>query len=454
MYKLDLKKRCSYVLFLGVFWVAAAVMPSSVWGAGCLTTDNSEFCMVVDASSTCTALSENMSGCVTDSNGICTIVNPSGPNIVVQVTPLDAVGSVPDPTLGEISWQVLPGGPPLLTGKEIDIGILLGATGGGTSAWIYSPGANSDMGLAFEKNNGSYQKVNGIFFCSDFLAPPPSVPKLVLKKTVMLKGGTCGTDLVPGDDVENLSLKVGMEVQYCFFVENIGIGDATNVTLSDPGVLTQVIGNLAASESTLITSDPVTISSQGETVNSANVTGDSFTGVAVPKATDSATVNAQLALELCPDDYQAAVDGQIFEEDFFKYAALLDPLDPDRLSICVPSNVDSNVSCINQCILKDDCKDPSSQNYDALECEAPTGSKCEESGNWAKLDGNGVCQLPNGEAPYCWEAIQDRDFNCAYKAVEPLQSLDINIEQYHDNPFCYLSCADISDLKTCNYICF
>lgn len=453
MYNLDLRKRYRSLLILAACLLAASGLPSSAL-AECLAGENARFTLLVDASSSCAALSGNMTGCETDANGLCIIDNPqpSGADIVIQVTPSDAVGSVPIPP-GLVSWQVQ-SGPQALLGQEIDFVISLGATGGGTCGTSYTPGEGGDTGLGFQKSNGSYQKVNGLFFCSDFAAPPPSVPRLTLRKTVMLAGGSCGID-----DVENLGLKVGMDVQYCFDIENFGIGGAVNVSLSDPAIFTTpvFIGNLAAGGSTTITSPLVTIGTQGEIVNSATVSGDAADDPSflVPDDTDTATVNAQLALELCPDDYQAAVDGEIFLEDGFKYAALLDPLNPDRLSICVPSNVDSNVSCVNQCILKDICKDPNDISYDPLQCDPPFGSKCEESGNWSVGSSASDCQIPvTSELPYCWEAIQDRDQNCEYKAVEPLQSLDINVEQYHDNPFCYLSCADISDLKTCNYICF
>ncbi len=42
---------------------------------------------------------------------------------------------------------------------------------------------------AFLKSNGSIQKINDIYFCSDFQAPPADVPRLSLTKTVMAEGG-------------------------------------------------------------------------------------------------------------------------------------------------------------------------------------------------------------------------------------------------------------------------
>lgn len=460
MCNFNLIERGRSLLLVGSFLISASFMPSSVW-AECQAGPEANFTILVDASSSCAALSSTMRGCETNAVGECIIENPllGGLPIVVQVTPFDAVGSVPmEPDL--ISWEVI-SGPDILKGQEIDFNINLGATGGGTCGSSYTPGKSFDFGLGFLKSNGSYQKVNGIFFCSDFAAPPPSVPQLTLSKTVMLADGTCRTN-----DVENLSLKVGMDVKYCFVVKNVGIGDAVNVELSDPAVTfmgggsSVVIGNLLAGGSTLITSEPVTIDTKGEFVNTASVSGGAASdpNFTVPDATDTATVNGQLALELCPADYQAAVDNLIFVEDGFKYAVLLDPYNPDRLAICVPGEDSLQpatvVECINECNLKDICN-PGHPDYvfGSAECVTPN-SKCVESGNWAKLDSNQSCQAPNGETPFCWESIQDRDQNCTFESVEPLNSIVITVDEFHDNPFCYTSCASISDLRTCSTICF
>ena len=118
MYIYNIRNNCRCLLSLGAWLLAASAMPSSAW-AECLDTPNSEFTLLVDASSSCAALSSNMSGCQTGSNGLCTITRSGFEPIVIQVTPSNAVGSVPaDP--GRVSWQVL-NGPPLLAGKEVDV---------------------------------------------------------------------------------------------------------------------------------------------------------------------------------------------------------------------------------------------------------------------------------------------------------------------------------------------
>ena len=475
MYNFDLTKRYKSIFLVGSWLMAVNLIPSNAWAAGCEADDSANFTLLVDSSSSCAALSSNMTGCETDATGTCIIPNPNAtipgdpnfPDIVVKVIPSDAVGSVPQ-SLDSVSWSVEAGGPEDIRGREIDFVISLGATGGGTCGASHTPGVGAGKGPIFLKSNNTYQKVNGLFFCSDFAAPPPSVPQLTLSKTVMLAGGTCDPN-GNADDVENLSLKVNMAVEYCFYVRNVGIGDAAAVVLSDPAVTftggdgsgNLAIGTLLAGGSTLIKSNPVTIDTRGELVNTASVSGDAANDPSflVPDATDTATVNGQLALELCPQDYQAAVDDVIFgDEDGFKYAVLLDPYNPDKVAVCVPGPGSGQpatvVECINECTLKDICN-PVHPDYVAgsAECVTPN-SKCVESGNWAKLDSLGNCQDPNGGIPFCWEAIQDREKLCSFEPVEPLNSIEITVDEYHDNPFCYTSCASISDLRTCSTICF
>jgi hypothetical protein len=457
MCNFNLRKRCRDYLLMGTCLLAAGVMPSSAWAEGC-TPAGAQFTMLVDASSSCSALSVNMKGCVTDSTGRCEIENPGGGNnIVIQVDPSNAVGSIPTGP-GLVSWKVLPGGPLApLTGQEIDIAILPGATGGGTCAWVYTPGTGSDSGLAFEKKQaGSYQKVNNIYFCSDFGAPPLELAKMVLSKTVMLAGGDCGVD-----DVENLNLKVGLEVEYCFLVENIGIGDATSVILSDPDVMVDLdIGTIAAGATAqYFKSDATIIDSKGETVNVATVIGKSFDD-STTAFTDMATVNAELALVSCPPDVQASVDNFAADEGF-KYAILLDPAKPGNVSECIPSSLSSqpatSVECANQCTLKAACQ----ISLTDFACTSLV-SKCEPSGNWttASIDNMTACSVVpyvpvSGMLPNCSEAIQDRDRDCIYKNVEPLHGTSINIKLYSDNPFCYWAeKVNIDGITVYNYVCF
>jgi len=140
-------KRVGGALLLAGGMFALLGTPAIAVG-GCLDTTNSEFTVLIDASSSCAALG-GMSGCQVDSTGSCIIPNPTpgGGDIFVQVTPSTAVGEVPsEPNL--VSWSAT--GPASLGNNQVDFVILLGATGGGTCGWSYTPGASDDTGLAFQ----------------------------------------------------------------------------------------------------------------------------------------------------------------------------------------------------------------------------------------------------------------------------------------------------------------
>jgi len=432
------RKRFSVGVLISGWLLALLAVPATVM-AGCLTTPNSQFTMLVDASSSCGALSGNMYGCQTDATGTCTIPNPTpgGAPIVVTVTPSDAVGST-----DAVSWTAT--GPTVLGGKLVDVAISIGATGGGTCGWSYTPGVDFDAGLAFLKSNGTYQKVNDIYFCSDFTAPPPALAKIVLSKTVMLSGGTCGVD-----DVEVLDVQTGADVEYCFSLENAGAGDASSVVLSDPGVFAtdQTLGNISSgAPSALITSPPVTITASGENLNTATVSwvNSEDPTLSTGMASDTSKVIASVGIETCPDEYQALVDGVIQgDEDYFGYAALYDPTSPERVALCAPSGA-TGTTCIDECVIKDICKtDPLN-----IECVEPN-YQCEPSGAWSVGDyGSCTDQSASGGTPYCWELGADPDKDCWYKPVQVMKSHLLSIEEIHQNPYCIKSTSVNIDGKS------
>ena len=230
----------------------------------------------------------------------------------------------------------------------MDFSIEVGATGGGTCGWSYSPGSTYGLGTAFLKNNGSIQKINDIYFCSDFSAPPADVPRLSLTKTVMAEGGACGVD-----DVDLLDAKTGAKVEYCYVIENLGNGSANNLVLVDDSGTPSVTGDdmdislagvldggvLAAGGTVTVKSPAVTMTSAGKLINTATVDGGSvdYPSYDVPYASDTATVNVVQALVTCPDGYQEAVDQMVDNTGDFSYAVLLNPKKPQDVSVCVPN---------------------------------------------------------------------------------------------------------------------
>jgi len=424
---------CAMVALLGTPAIAVG---------GCLDTTNSEFTVLIDASSSCAALGGGITGCQVDSTGSCTIPNPTpgGDPIVVQVTPSTAVGEIPsEPNL--VSWSAT--GPASLGNNLVDFVILLGATGGGTCGWSYTPGASIDSGLAFQKSNGSYQKVNDIFVCSDFTAPPPALAVLVLGKTVMPAGGTCGVD-----DVEVLDVNQNDNVEYCFSIQNVGAGAAGSVTLSDPDVYTVDLdlGNIAAgAPATTVKSPTVTAAATGEIINTATVSwvNADDPGLSSGSATDTAKLLSTVALETCPAEYQQLVDGVIAgNEDFYGFAALFDPFAPERLSLCAPTASATGadgIRCQNSCTLKPECE------LDPLDPDClPPNHQCEQSGNWSVGTDQFNCTDNSGsnDLPFCWEPLADRDRNCEYAPVQPMDQDVLIIQRSHQNPFCFTVYAD------------
>ncbi len=439
-------KRFRALALLAGWLLALLAAPATVM-AGCLATPNSNFTILVDATSNCSALGGNMSGCQTNASGTCVIPNPTsgGVPIVVQMTPSNAVGSTPTAT--GFSWTAT--GPAALGGKLVDVGIMVGATAGGTCAWTYTPGEDDDTGLAFQKSNGSFQKAGNIFFCSDFTAPPPALARIILSKTVMLKGGNCGTD-----DVDVLELNAGAEVEYCFTVENVGAGGSSDVTLSDPDAYAadQLLGNIdAGAPKTTLKSPSVVITETGEIINTATVTwvNNEDPALSTGSTSDTAKVVSRQSLEACPAEYQQLVDGTIQgSEDFFGLAALFDPTSPERVAICTPGG-STGTECVNECIIKDVCKvnplDP--------QCVEPN-YQCEQSGAWTVGDVNSCTdQSGSGGTPHCWELQADDDRDCFYEPVQVIKTQTLLIEEVHENPFCYYTTTVIGGksitLKKC-----
>ena len=191
--------------------------------AACITgpSDPSSFSLLIDASSSCDNIN-NMYGCEIDATGSCTITNPNtGETINVSLTNGTVGGTIP------IGWS---SSSP--NGSLADFVILIGANAGGTCGFNYVPGSNFGSGLIFEKSNGANQKVNGVSVCSDFSEPPPSEPRLILKKTVTRTvTADPAADCATAQDL--IDINVGDEVRYCYTLENVGAGLAENVTLKD-----------------------------------------------------------------------------------------------------------------------------------------------------------------------------------------------------------------------------
>ena len=439
----------------------AALLPMGVAWAECIKSpsDPSLFSLLVDASSSCEALSSNMTGCRVDPvTSQCTMTK-GAESITVTVTAGSVGGTTP------ISWSATSNAANPKAGT-VDFSIEVGATGGGTCGWSYSPGSSYGEGTAFLKSNGSIQKINDIYFCSDFSAPPADVPRLSLTKTVMAEGGDCDTN-----GVDLLDAKTGAKVEYCYVVENVGNGSANNLILVDdfgtPGdtsddleiTLTGLDGGvLAAGAKATGKSPAITMTAAGKLVNTATVDGDSvdYSSYDVPYASDTATVNVEQALVTCPPDFQAAVNTLSENTNNFTYAVLNNPKKPEDVSVCVPTNEGSGVrvrgvSCIDECVLKPGCADDPTASGCAPQV-------CQSSEAWTTHDETGACQgaapFVDGKIPYCWEVEQDLNQDCVLNHTEPMKIHEVTNKQIHANPYVYQSCVKSGGRKVCTTYCY
>ena len=463
----------SRILFLAAAGFFVALMPmGTAWATGTTTSgscikspsDPSQFSILINAPSSCAALSSNMYGCQVDATGGCTITKGTE-TITVQLTQGSVGGTTP------ISWEVTGSTAANPKAGTVDISIAVGATAGTSCGWVYTPGSSYGVGTAFRKTNNTYQKISKIYFCSDFQAPPPAVPRLSVNKTVMAKGGTCGVD-----DVDLLDAKTGTEVEYCYVVENLGNGNADNLVLVDDHAtptdtsddfevsLTGLDGGvLAAGGEATGKSPAVLITTAGKLINTATVDGNSVDDpdYDVPSASDTATVNAEQALVQCPEAYQKAVDQLVTDDtNSFTYAVLYNPKKPEDVSVCVPSNIDEDdddslrvrgTDCIDDCVLKPGCD----------QTPLPAGCSpqvCQSSEAWTTHNQSGACTGPatntDGKLPYCWEVEQDLDQNCVLNDTQPMVTHEVITRQIHSNPYVYQSCAKSGGRNVCKTYCY
>jgi len=415
--------------------------------------DPSLFNVLIDASSSCAALSDNMQGCQMDSSGSCTITNEAtGETITVRLDSGRVGGNTP------VSWSSTFSDASNSKAGEVDFSIIVGATGGGSCGWSYTPGSDYGLGLAFLKSNGSVQKMNDIYFCSDFIGPPAGVSRLVLTKTVTRASGACGVD-----DSATLTVDTGEDVKYCYVVENVGIGDAENIELvddegtpDDGGFETITLdgldgstlrsGAIAIGESLV-----VSFAEPGQVVNTA--TASAADGA---KHTATATLDVNQALGSCPPAFQSAVDQQVSETGEYPFAFLGDPKKPDQPAVCTPSSTNlavasTSVSCIDGCAIKPECVD----TPNAPGCSPQI---CQPSGAWTTDDANGVCGPAitdaNSPLPFCWEVNQDLNRDCVLNDHQPLSTIAVEVQQLHSNPYVYQSCVRSRRGTVCSTTCY
>ena len=446
LYKLQMVLAGGFMMMLGL---SGAALGGCIQGPN----DPSGHSLLIDANSSCANMSDNMSGCQMDLSGTCTITNPNtGETITVNLTAGGVGGTTP------VSWYSSTDTSNPNAGKA-DFVIIPGATGGGTCGWDYGVGSDFGEELAFLKSNGSIQKMNDIFFCSDFIGPVPDVSRLVVSKTITTAEGTCGVD-----DSATLTVDTGVEVKYCYVVENVGGSDAVNILLVDDNAtpddtsddfevtLSPLNGtNLPAGSTAFGNSAAVSFATPGRVVNTATASADDG---AIHSST--ATLDVNQALGTCPPAFQSAVDQQVAQTGEYPFAFLGDPKKPDEPAVCTPSSTNSavasiSVSCIDGCAIKPECVD----TPNAPGCSPQI---CQPSGAWTVDDEYGVCGPAitdeNSPLPSCWEVNQDLNRDCVLNDYQPLSAIGIDVQQIHSNPYVYQSCVTSRRGTVCSTTCY
>lgn len=132
--------------------------------------DPSNFTLLIDATSSCSNMSDNMYGCDVAAGATgCTIFekdgmgNPTGNSIDVFLDNGSVGGTEP------VDWSSTGDGQVVFT-------IIVGANNGGSCGTSYTPGSEVGEGLGFLKKNSEIQKMNAVSFCSDFKQPASTSP--------------------------------------------------------------------------------------------------------------------------------------------------------------------------------------------------------------------------------------------------------------------------------------
>lgn len=426
------------------------------YAEGCLQDAAASGTILVDATSSCEALGQK--GCSVDNDsGTCSfdstgeVLSPNADSTTVTIDPNT------NSKFDGINWYS--------SGKyTINWVIINGAAQGGACGYVYEPGKTESLGnalgniLGYEKSNGSIQSVNSVEVCSKLQLPDA---KLVVNKTVTADGN-CenGSDLL--EIIIDRDPPQGETVTYCYEISNTGSGDAFDVQLvddnagiGDPYPLS--IGNLPAGATVRSWVDypdddvnDVVLTERGTYINTATVTGDSDNGTV--SASDTATVEAGVAAEQCPQAYQDLINAlNVDTDNFYAASILLEPKNPGLISLCTPT-------CSN---------DPGNPNYvEGVDCPVAESTRtlceddcvwdndldsCTPSGNWDP-DEEDVID-PDGRMPYCWEVLESiTDGGGVGLKVKSSQTVEII--ELSTNPYVYQTCYKSGGRKVCETICY
>jgi hypothetical protein len=452
---------------LGTF-IACISTAKIAYAEGCLRDIAAAGTILVDATSSCEALGQV--GCsVTGDSGTC-YFNANGQTdgtvgdeTKVDISPGDGTGK----TTG-IKWQSL--GP-----YTINWVIVNGAAQGGACGSAYEPGSNASEGyedleagniinaLGYLKSNGTIQSVNSVEVCSKLTQPSA---ELRVKKTA-----TASNDCADGRKLLEVWVDrdppQGEPVTYCYEITNVGSDYADNVELvDDNGTTTGDDATLDDFEvldigtippgATVSIPDPdpsvvgprnvVNYLERGTYINTVTVTGISRERMTTVTASDTATVDVDVAAAPCPEEYQNLINS-IYSDPTNGYAAsiLLEPKNPGSISLCTPtctydpSDPNACAATSTRTLCEDDCIWDTDAN------------DCKPSDNWDSTNGEVID--PAGPLPYCFEVLASIT-NGDGLGLKVKTSQTVEIIELSVNPYVYQTCYKSGGRKVCETICY
>jgi hypothetical protein len=403
------------VIFLGLSAGAEAV-------DNCISA-NGAFVGSIGSQTTCA--DHNMFGGVIGSGESVYTYTGSICDFQVEVTP--AVGESADDTTTFTVSNPYPG-----SGKptcQLKMAIAQGNTGSNYCYAMYPGGASGDTMTTYNSKGTDTVPHKQLEVCTDERFA--GEPMVNIEKTVVR---VIDGEFSCNDAVDELDVIAPTEVVYCYTLTNTGQSSIDALLIDDdngPGDDFTLLGDgtgLAGGATLTVSSDPVSLTTAGERVNTATVTG-TYQGYLCAGCSDSdtATVNVVVA---CDSDTQTTANAT---------DQIIEARDTNGTTRCAPAK-DNNVGqvrtvsllCDGSCEVKEECKNS------PIACKSP----CKPSGNWNSWDDIQQKCIPGtpkpGKLPLCQEVLGNpRNLGCdMIHNPAPVRS-DGHSHLYSSNPYLY-----------------
>jgi len=399
-------------------------LSSGALAANCLTVTGA-FSGSIGSQTSCA--DHNMHGVVVGSGESVNAYTGSICDFQVNVTP--PVGDSEDDTTTFTVTNPDPGsGRPTC---QVKLALAQGNTGSNYCYAIYPSGVSTDTITTYNSKETDTVPHKQLEVCTD--EKFTGEPMVDIKKTVV----RVIDDVFSCDDaVDELDVIAPVDVVYCYTLTNTGQSSIENLRIDDDNgtgddfFLLDDGTSLAGGGATLmVSSDPVTVTTAGERINTATVTG-TYQGYLCAGCSDSDTATVNVVVACDPDTQTTAnTTDQIIEAR-----------DANGTTRCAPAK-DNDIGevrtvsllCDGSCEVKEECKGS------PIACKSP----CKPSGNWTSYDDeNGKCNYGEpkpGKLPLCQEVLGNPrnvdDCNVIHNPA-PIRS-DGHSHLYSSNPYLY-----------------